>query len=285
MDGSVIGTAQDLSDGTASLNVADASAGTHSVTATYTPAGGAKYSESTSASLNETVNPASLVVKSSNMGGTYGGKLPSFAWTADFVAGDTASSLTTQPTCTATANTASGKIGIPAGTYPIACGGASDPNHYISYAAGVLTVGSARLVIKATSASEIYGGRAPSLTWTATFSNGDSARSLTTQPTCETTARPPSGGITISAGRYLIACWGAPDPNYYISYAAGTLTVGSARLVIKATSASEVYGGKAPSLTWTAAFANGDNARSLTTQPTCNTMARPPSGGITSAAG
>jgi hypothetical protein len=54
---------------------------------------------------------------------------------AGFVPGDTAASLTTQPTVTTTATTTS-----PAGTYPITASGAVDANYTISYVPGTLTV-------------------------------------------------------------------------------------------------------------------------------------------------
>ena len=52
-----------------------------------------------------------------------------------FVNGDTAASLTTQPTVTTTATTAS-----PVGTYPITASGATSANYTMSYVNGTLTV-------------------------------------------------------------------------------------------------------------------------------------------------
>ena len=52
------------------------------------------------------------------------------------------------------------------------------------------------------------------------FVNGDTSASLTTQPTVTTTAT-----TTSPVGTYPITASGAVDPNYTISYVAGTLTI------------------------------------------------------------
>ena len=99
------------------------------------------------------------------------------------------------------------------------------------------------------------------------FVNGDTAASLTTPPTCSTTAT-----STSPVGSYPTSCSGAVDPNYTISYIDGSLQVGPAPLAITASSASITYGGAAPVITASySGFVNGDNATSLTTAPTCTT--------------
>ena len=222
-DGTALGTAKTLSAGKASLNVTKISAGTHAITAVYTPAAGANFSGSTSSpALNEVVNKATLAIRATNQSGTYGGKLPALTWNATFAGGDTAASLTTQPTCTTTAKTTSGKITGAPGKYPITCSGAVDANYNISFVAGTLTVTKVSLVIKSASEAGTYGGKLPALAWTAAgFVNGDSPKSLTKQPTCTTTAKTGSGKITSPAGTYTIICSGAVDPNYSISYTSG----------------------------------------------------------------
>jgi hypothetical protein len=77
------------------------------------------------------------------------------------------------------------------------------------------------LTITADSQQMTYGGSLPAFTWTASgFVNGDSPASLTTAPTCGTTAT-----STSPAGTYAITCAGAVDPNYSINYVAGTMQV------------------------------------------------------------
>src|SRR5438046_3860685 len=98
--------------------------------------------------------------------------------------GDTAASLTTEPTLTTTALGSSH-----AGTYPITASGAVAADYTISYVAGTLTVNAAALTITADDKTKTYGAANPALTVSyAGFVNGDTAASLTTAPTVSTTA-------------------------------------------------------------------------------------------------
>jgi DNA-binding beta-propeller fold protein YncE len=87
-----------------------------------------------------------------------------------------------------------------------------------------ITVGQAPLTITASSATTTYDIPVPSIT--AGYSglvNGDTSASLATQPSCSTTAA--SGS---PAGQYPSDCSGAVDPDYAITYVAGTVTVNQA---------------------------------------------------------
>jgi MBG domain (YGX type)/Bacterial Ig-like domain (group 3)/Regulator of chromosome condensation (RCC1) repeat/Bacterial Ig-like domain (group 2) len=85
----------------------------------------------------------------------------------------------------------------------------------------LLTVSPAPLTIRADDKTMTLGGPVPPLTWTGSgWINADSPGSLTTQPTCTTTATPGS-----PLGTYPITCSGAVDATYDISYVDGTLTV------------------------------------------------------------
>ena len=101
---------------------------------------------------------------------TYGGTVPSLTATySGFVNGDNASSLSTQPTVSTTATSAS-----PAGAYPITASGAVDPNYTITYTAGTMTVGKATLTVTANNQSMPLGGPLPAFTVSYTgFVNGD----------------------------------------------------------------------------------------------------------------
>lgn len=167
---------------------------------------------------------APLTITAANQSMTYGGALPSFtAGYSGFVGGDSAASLTTAPTC---ATTATG--GSSAGQYAITCSGAVDPNYSIGYQQGTLTISQAALTITASSPTVVYNGTVPAITPSYSgFVNGDSAASLSTAPTCTSTA-PASG----AAGTYTTSCTGAVDPNYSISYVAGTLTITQAAQTI-----------------------------------------------------
>ena len=171
-----------------------------------------------------TVNPAQLTIAAVSTSMIYGTVPPPLTATySGFVNGDTASSLTAPPVLATIATAAS-----PVGSYPITAGGAADPNYTISYASGTLTVSPAALTITAANASKVYGAALPTLSATYSgFVNGDSANSLTTPPTLTTTATASS-----PVGTYPITAGGAADPNYTISYARGTLTVGDRKSVV-----------------------------------------------------
>ena len=119
--------------------------------------------------------------------------------------------------------------------------GLSSTDYTITYVAGPMTVTPATLTITAGSPSKVYGAALPALI--ASFSgfvNGDTSASLTTQPVVSTTATASS-----PVGSYPTSAAGAVDPNYTITYIAGTLTVTPAALTITASSPSKVYGGDA----------------------------------------
>ena len=136
--------------------------------------------------------------------------------------------------CTSTATSSS-----PVGTYDSSCSGASDPNYTISYTDGNVVVGRPaghhRLV-----GNDDLRRRGPTITPSYSgFVNGDTAASLTTQPTCSTTATSSS-----SVGTYASTCSGAADPNYMISLRERRMWSSEPRrLVIAASSGSMTYGG------------------------------------------
>jgi sugar lactone lactonase YvrE len=170
-----------------------------------------------SVSLSGTGNPAPLTITASSATMAYGGTVPTITpGYSGFVNGDTPASLTTPPTCSTTATSHS-----PAGSYPSSCTGAADSNYTISYVNGTVVDSPAPLVITASSATMAYGGTVPTITpGYSGFVNGDTPASLTTPPTCSTTAT-----STSPPGSYPSSCSGAVDSNYTISYVNGTVTV------------------------------------------------------------
>ena len=86
-----------------------------------------------------------------------------------------------------------------------------------------------------------YGGTAPTVTPSYSgFVNGDTAASLTTQPTCSTTA---TSSTPVGTDTGADTCSGAVDPNYSFTYVAGNVTVNKATPVITwATPAAITYG-------------------------------------------
>ena len=201
---------------------------------------------------------------------TYGGTPPVITpGYGGFVDGDTASSLTTKPTCTTTATGASPVLGSP---YASSCTGAADPNYTFTYVPGAVAVNRAPLTITASSSAMSYGGTPPTITpGYGGFVDGDTASSLTTKPTCSTTAASTS---PVSGSPYTSSCTGAVDPNYAFTYVPGTVAMTRAPLTVTASSGSMTYGGTTPTVTpLYSGFKNGDGASSLTTPPTCSTTA------------
>ncbi|HTG44693.1 MAG TPA: MBG domain-containing protein [Verrucomicrobiae bacterium] len=212
------------------------------------------------------VTPAALTITSDDKTKVYGAALPGLtASYSGFVNGDTASSLTTPVSLTTTALASS-----PAGSYPISASGAVSANYAISYAAGTLSVTAAPLIITAEDKSKAYGSALPVFTATYTgFVNGDDASSLVTPVSLATTATASS-----SVGSYPITGSGAANPNYSISYVAGTLTITPAPLTVTAVDKSKLYGAALPPFTATyGGFVNGDTASSLTTPVSLATTA------------
>jgi hypothetical protein len=234
---------------------ANSPAGTYAITV-----GSAQDSNYTITCVNGrlTINPAALTIVANNQTMTYGGALPTFtASYTGLVNGDTAASFSTPPSFSTTAAPRSH-----VGSYGISVGGAADPNYTINYLGGTLSVTPAALTISANNQSVGYGGTLPSLTSSFTgFVNGDTAASLTAQPSLSTTAAANS-----HAGSYLIAVGGAADADYTINNLNGTLTITPAPLTITANDQTMVYGTAVPTLTASfSGFMNGDSAASLTT--------------------
>ena len=215
-----------------------------------------------------TVTPVTLTITAESKVKAYGAELPALtASYSGFVNGDTPASLTTPPTLTANATSASHVAGSP---YPITAAGAFDTDYTISYVAGALTVTPVALTITAGNKTKPYGAVLPELTASyAGFVNGDTSDALTDQPTISTTASQSS-----HRGTYPIKASGAVDGDYTISYVDGTLTVTPVVLTITADDQTKAYGAALPSLTASyAGFTNGDTAASLTTAPALSTTA------------
>ena len=186
-----------------------------------------------------------------------------------FVNGDTATSLTTQPTLVTTATSASHVADNP---YIITASGAVDANYTIRYVAGSLTVTPAPLTVTANNQTKAYGAALPTLTASYSgFVNGDTSASLTTPPTVMTTA---TAASHVANSPYMITASGAVDSDYSFTYLTGALTVTPVALAITAVNQNKIYGATLPALTATySGFVNGDTSTSLTTQPTLTTTA------------
>ena len=190
-----------------------------------------------------TPKPGELIIYASGGSMFYGGPVPTItASYAGFTGSDNENSLTTKPTCTTVA-TSSSPVG---NNYTSSCTGAVDHKYVISYFNGLVGVNPASLTVRASDGTMTYGGTVPTITAQYTgFVNSDTSASLTTLPTCSTTATSSSPVI----GTYSSSCTGATASNYTISEVAGTVTVNQAQMTITASSHSIIYGAAAPSVT------------------------------------
>jgi hypothetical protein len=213
-----------LGGNAASCAVNALSAGAHTIAASYS---GTPSFQPSTGTLGQTVVPAPLTIAAPSPSMTYGDQaLPNLAAVTDsgFVNNEGPSVLGGTLTCSLT-NGANQSVtlgsSLPAGTYTITCAGLTSSNYAITDKTGTLTVLPAKLTITALNQQMIVQGAVPALTVSyAGFVNGETPSSLTSPPTCATTATSSS-----AVGTYPITCSGAADPNYAIGYVPGTLTV------------------------------------------------------------
>ena len=169
-----------------------------------------------------TVTPAALTITANNATKVYGAALPTLSASyAGFVNGDTSASLTTQPTLSTRATTAS-----PVGSYTVMPWGTVDANYTISYIGGTLTVTAATLTVTANDASLPYGTANPTFSYTITgYVNGDNSSAVSGTASVSTTATTNSNigtyPLTPTAGSLNAA-------NYGFAFVNGTLTVTAA---------------------------------------------------------
>jgi len=211
---------------------------------TATPSGltSADYSI-TFASGTLTVYPAPLLISADNHTMQYGAVLPNLTVSySGFVQGDTAASLTTAPSVSTTASSASA-----VGSYAITASGAADANYAISYVPGTLTVTPAPLTVTADNQSKVYGATDPALSYTiaGTFYNGDEPAVISGVTLSTTT------GAAATAGTHPITASGGTAANYAVTDVSGTLTVSQAPLTVTSNNQSKVYGAADPALTYT----------------------------------
>jgi hypothetical protein len=194
--------------------------------------------------------PSSPSISNIPASATYGGSfVPQVSTTGD---GATSVATTTPSVCTLSSGTVDFvshgtcvlQASVAAGTTTGAATGRDQ-----SFA-----VAAAPLAITASSGTMTVGSTPPTIVPSYHgFVNGDTSASLSTQPTCSTTATPSS-----PAGTYPTNCSGATDPNYTFTYSPGEMVVSHGALVsISITGSVNVGVGFTTQLTATATFADG----------------------------
>ena len=181
---------------------------------------------------------------------------------------ETAPAWTVEPTVSTTA-TPKSDVGV----YEITATGGEAKNYELSsISAGLLTVTSVPLLVKANSFSRLYFEENPELSYIFSgFVNDDGESALSAKPTLRTNATKQS-----SVGVYPIEIGGADAKNYTLSYENGTLTVNKRQLTVSAKSYTRAYGEENPAfeLSYTG-FVNNENEGVLISMPKASTVATP----------
>ncbi|MCY1636693.1 MBG domain-containing protein [Marinifilum sp. D737] len=213
-----------------------------------------------------TVNKASLTITADDKSKIYGAVNPTLSIRySDFVNGEDATALSTQPTVTTTADASSG-----VGSVPITVSGAASDNYSFNYVNGALIINKAELTVTADDKSKIYGDANPEFTFRYMgFVNGEDPIVIDTEPSAISIADASTG-----VGSADITLSGGIDDNYSFSYVNGTLSIGKAELTATADDKSKTYGEHNPNLTISySGFVNGENAFALSTVPTASSSA------------
>ena len=181
---------------------------------------------------------------------------------------ETAPAWTVEPTVSTIA-TPKSDVGV----YEITATGGEAKNYELSsISAGLLTVTSVPLLVKANSFSRLYFEENPELSYIYSgFVNDDGESSLSAKPTLRTNATKQS-----SVGVYPIEIGGADAKNYTFSYENGTLTVNKRQLTVSAMSYTRAYGEENPAfeVSYTG-FVNNENEGVLISKPKASTVATP----------
>jgi len=204
-----------------------------------------------------TVTAAPLTIVANNQVKATGKANPALTVNySGFVNGDTPASLTTLPTVTTTAVTAS-----PNGIYPITASGAVDPNYSFTYVAGTLTISAPTLAFGVLP-TQVYGN--------PDFNPGATSNVAITYTSSSTAV------ATIVSGNIHVVGFGTATITASNGSTSLTqkLTVSRAAVTITADNQSKVAGLVNPTLTVNySGFVNGETAAILTTQPLIRTTA------------
>ncbi|NVJ46376.1 MAG: Ig-like domain-containing protein, partial [Cytophagia bacterium] len=157
----------------------------------------------------------------------YGESNPTFTITyTGFVNGDDATSITTEPTASTTADETTG-----VGTYDIDLTGGAADNYSFNLTSGTLTVYKATLTVTADDKLKGFSQVNPELTMTYTgFVNGDDVSDIDVEPGISTTA-----DETTPAGTVSITLTGGSDDNYSLNLVDGTMTIVDASIITSVT--------------------------------------------------
>jgi autotransporter-associated beta strand protein len=247
IDGSDVGSAMNLSNGTATFSTSTLGVGTHSIVAVYS--GDGTFGGSSSFTFTQTVNKEPVVVTANNRTKTYG-QVESFGMdsTAFTSSGLVNGEIIGSVTLTASGGTAANAgVGTYALTPSAATGGTFNGSDYtITYIAGTLTVNAATLMVISNGDSKTYGqiktyGPGSTAFTTSGLQNSETIGSVTITASGGTAANASIGSYTLTPSAATGGTFNSA--NYSITYFAGTLAVNKATLTVTATGINRPYDG------------------------------------------
>jgi hypothetical protein len=231
------------------LATSSLSAGTHPITAVYTPAAsGCSFGTSTSApALSQTVNKRAVTVTAEAKTKEFGAADP--ALTFQITAGSLVGTDNFTGSLSRDAGESVGSFAIKQGTLAL------NANYTLTYIGANLTITARALTITADPQTKAYGAADPPLTYkltSGTLASGDALTGSLTRVAGESVTGSPYAILqgTVTAGS-----------NYSITYVGANLTITPRSLTVTADSKSKVYGEVDPPLTYTlttGTLASGD---------------------------
>ena len=217
-----------------------------------------------------TISRKGVDVTASTHTATYGDATPTVTPSyAGFVNSQTASVLTSAPTCatTYTNTTPFADSGI-----ETTCSGAVAANYSFTYFPGEVIINRKGLTVTASSHPVVYGDSTPTVTpsYSNDFVDSESASVFTTAPTCTTAY---TNTTPVSSSGIATTCSGAVAANYSFNYTAGAITINRKGVEVTASSHPVTYGDNTPTVTpsYSNDFVNSESASVFTTAPTCST--------------
>jgi hypothetical protein len=231
---------------------------------TFTPDDPVNYN-SVSANVTISVTRAALLVSANPANRPYGQTNPLFtASFSGFVNGDDTGDLEGQLIFSTLAQTNS-----PIGSYAVSASGLASTNYTLNFAAGMLTITAAPLLVTVDDETKVYGAALPEL-------SGDLAGAQNTDNFSATfitvaTAASDAGSYTI---RPLLADPDGKLFNYTVTTNLGVLTITPAPLLVSANDTNRAYGTANPPFTASyAGLVNGDDETDLDTPVALSTSA------------
>jgi len=234
------------------------------LTVTFTPDDPVNYN-SVSASVAISVTRAALLVSANSTNRPYGQTNPPFtASFTGFVNGDDAGDLEGELIFSTLAQTNS-----PIGSYEVIPSGLVSSNYTLNFAAGMLTITAAPLVVTADDETKVYGAALPELS--GGLAGAQNADNLSATFITVATAASDAGSYTISP---LLADPDGKLSNYTVTTNLDVLTITPAPLLISANDTNRSYGAANPPFTASyAGLVNGDDETDLDSPVVLSTTA------------